>query len=139
MTRVSAPLVIQSSLRCPQHFQRAVRWNQAPPTPRRQPFAHLPGYPVSSTSCSLLGHLSLPKSLGFWPSAVHWPSPRGKHSFTVNATHTHSTSPLFWGGRGWWRASPEMFPWNHELQGWVLSHLKNSNANIPTCHPIAWT
>lgn len=39
-------------------------------------------------------------------------------------THTFNLSSFFWGW-WWWRASPEMFPWNHELQGWVLSHLKN--------------
>lgn len=27
--------------------------------------------------------------------------------------------------------SPEMFPWNHELQGWVISHLKTEQSKHP--------
>lgn len=124
MTGVSAPFAIQSSLLCDLNTSKEPSDKVPSPTTWKQPFAHLPGYQVA-TSCSLLGHLSLPKFLGFWPNAVHLPSPGGKHSFTVSATHRHSISPLWTGGRGR-RGSPEMFPWNHEPQGWGISHLKNS-------------
>lgn len=78
----------------------------------KQPSAHLLGYQVSSTSCSLLGYLPLPEFLGFWPNAAHLPSPPGKHSFTVNSAHINPISPL-WKGK---QKRPKMFPWNHELQ-----------------------
>lgn len=60
----------------------------------KQLSAHLPGYQVNSTRCSLPGHLPLPDLLGFWPNAAHLPSPPGKHSFTESSAHTHPISPL---------------------------------------------
>lgn len=109
-----------------------VRWGKVPSlTKWKQSSTHLSGYQVSSTSCSLLGHLSLSEFLGFWPNTVHLPSHTGKHSVTVNATHINPISPL-------WKAkkknSTEMFSWNHELQGWVTSHLKN--LAIQTSPPV---
>lgn len=73
-----------------------MEWGKVPSmTKWKQASAHLPGYQLSSTSCSLLGHLPL---LDLWASDPMLPTclPLQRSSFTVNSAHTHSISPL-WG------------------------------------------
>ena len=158
MTPGSLPFPIQNSKLClkhPKHLQGAGQLEGGKVrslTKWKQLSAHLPGYQVRSTSCSLPQHLPLPDTSHFLTS---WASdsmlstcpPLQKYGFPESSARIHPISPLPaiplspispLGRRREKEKSQDIYlePRTSGTDRFILE--RRSNPDIPACHPVPW-
>lgn len=125
--------------KCPKHLQGASQmgWGEVPSLTKRKQPRHTPAWRPSEFHQLLSTWTSptfrIPGFLECCPPA--FPSKEVQFYYKICA-HKSNLSPLERKIK-----SPEMFLWNHELQGWVISHLKDLTiqTSSPVIPPIPWS